>query len=117
MGLYINTAYIAEDGESGERYHLGEDEIEETGFDKPGDLFRALSGRDRLYPWRAMGRCISKVYVDMPDGTARHVGWVFVKRERYEDDPKRTYLREAWVTVHEAPPTVTHTYHYAELAR
>lgn len=115
MGLYVEVAYVAEDAASGERYHLGEDAITETGFDTPGELFRALAGRERMYSYRALGRCTGKVYVDGPDGEPVQVGWVFVSREKYEDEPSRTYLREAWATVHTAPPTVTRTYHYAPM--
>ena len=46
---------------------------------------------------------------------ARHIGWVFERRERYEDDPTRSYLHERWVTVHTAPDSVTRTEHFADL--
>jgi hypothetical protein len=42
------------------------------------------------------GRCISKVYVDTPDGKAKPVGWVFVKRQRYTD-ANEFYIQETWV--------------------
>jgi hypothetical protein len=47
---------------------------------------------------------------------AQQVGWVFVARNPEpvnRGDEQPTGLREAWVTVHEAAPTVTTTYHYA----
>jgi len=47
---------------------------------------------------------------------ARQVGWVFVARNPEpvnRGDEQPTGLREAWVTVHEQPPTMTRTYHYA----
>lgn len=43
------------------------------------------------------GRCVSKVYVNTPDGGADQIGWVFEKRAKYEDT-KETYLQETWVT-------------------
>lgn len=49
----------------------------------------------------------------------QHVGWVFVARNPEpvnRGDEQPTGLREAWVTVHTAPATVTRTPHYAELA-
>lgn len=44
------------------------------------------------------GRCTGKVYVDRREGTTVHTGYVFEKRERYEDTGD-TYLCETWVTV------------------
>lgn len=98
MSLWCQEEMIGVDDE-GKRAHCGDSEVYETAFDKPGDLYRASM--------RHHGRCISKVYVD--DGV--QVGWVFVKRMRYEDDPG-TFLAETWVTVHTAPPTTTVEYHY-----
>lgn len=43
------------------------------------------------------GRCIGKVYVDT-DGPPAHVGYVFERRERYEDTGE-PYLRETWVVL------------------
>jgi hypothetical protein len=111
MGLYVSVAYRGD--------WWGEDPITETRWDTPGDLFRSLSGRDHRYPWEAMGRCTGKVYViDAPDRKAQHVGWVFVARNPEpvnRGDTQPTGLREAWVTVHTEPDTVTRTPHYAEL--
>ena len=45
----------------------------------------------------------------------RQVGWVFVARNpepANRGDTQPTGLREAWVTVYDAPPTVTRTEHY-----
>lgn len=44
------------------------------------------------------GRCRSRVYVDKSDGTHQQVGWVFEKRNQY-DDCNEKYTREVWVTV------------------
>ena len=58
-----------------------------------GRLFRALQ--------REYGRCVSRVYVDGPDGQSWPQGWVFQKRRAYEDarGPNDTYLAETWVTM------------------
>lgn len=115
MGLYIATSYVDVTDED-RRMGLGEDPPYETAYDNAGDLFRALQGRSRMRPWEeSMGRCTGKVYVDDADGNAQHVGWVFVARKPYDDDKSKTWLREAWVTVHTAPDTVTRTPHYALL--
>lgn len=45
---------------------------------------------------REFGRCVSKVYV----GECKPVGWVFEKRERY-DDTNETYIMETWVSITE----------------
>jgi hypothetical protein len=111
MGLYVSVQYHGD--------WWGEDPMTETVHGTPGELFRSLSGRDKSRPWEALGRCTGKVYVDGPNGEARPVGWVFVARNPEpvnRGDTQPTGLREAWVTVHTAPDTVTRTPHYAELA-
>jgi hypothetical protein len=52
--------------------------------------------RGEMFKWlqRENGRCISKVYV----GDGQACGWVFVKRDRYEDTGE-VYLRECWITL------------------
>ena len=138
MSLYVEVQYRGD--------WWGEDPLTETRHETTGDLFRALAGKDRRYPWEALGRCTGRMYVDgscnRPDGhdgscgrfvkadhalqvtgwtwceskVARQVGWVFVARNPEpvnRGDTQPTGLREAWVTVHEAPPTVTTTMHYA----
>ena len=45
---------------------------------------------------REFGRA-GKVYVDKEDGPS-HVGWCFTKRTKYEDDHRRHYTREVWVS-------------------
>lgn len=109
--LYIHVQYGGD--------WWGEDPIYETAFTNTGDLFRALSGKDKSHRWEALGRCTGKVYIDGPDGEAQQVGWVFEARNpepTSRGDEQPTGLRIAWVTVHKAPPTVTKTYHYADFA-
>lgn len=105
--LYIEVQYRGD--------WWGEDPLHETTYETTGDLFRALSGRNKERPWEALGRCTGRVYVDAPE--QRQVGWVFEARNpepASRGDRQPTGLRIAWVTVHEAPPTITRTYHYAK---
>lgn len=46
-----------------------------------------------LYLSRQFGRCCSKVYV----GNGKPVGWVFEKKEPYDD--KGFFIQETWVEV------------------
>jgi hypothetical protein len=92
----------------------------ETGWYEPwtedkGELFRSLQ--------HEYGRCESKIYRDirLPAGRAfvgfgvaaqqyvleesRPCGWVFVKRDQYENPGHKTgdtYIREVWVEVDES---------------
>lgn len=89
------------------RYHMCDDivtDISDTIFDPEsetliGDIFRASQ--------KEHGRCVSKVYVDAPEDSrpARlrqpiAIGWVFQKRERYEDS-KETFIHETWVSLYD----------------
>lgn len=68
------------------------DTIENTIFDGTmGGLYR--------YGLSEHGRCIGKMYV----GDGKHVGYVFVKRRKY-DDCAETFLAEAWVSMGEYHP-------------
>ena len=88
-----------------EGYRLGDSGVYETFTDNTGRLFRSLQ--------KEFGRCTGKCYIDMPDGSAKQIGWVFQKRQKYTDC-NETYLAETWVTLHSAPPTRTVEYHYVE---
>jgi hypothetical protein len=112
-GLWIRESFVEvsddrdEDGDR-KRYGLGEGEVYQTYLTTLGDLYRAMQAE--------YGRCTGRVYIDRKGGGSVPVGWVFVKRERYEGTPRagepRSYLREVWVSVHSAPDTVTRTAHY-----
>ena len=86
-----------------EGYRCGDSQVYEAWMNTPGEAYKEAR--------RLHGRCTGKVYVD-PD--CQHVGWVFLKLERYEDTGG-PYLCETWVTLHEAPPTKTVTYHYVDM--
>lgn len=73
----------------------------ETGWYEPytidkGKLFRSLQ--------KEYGRCVSKVYLDELQVNGMMVaiphGWVFQKKDKYEDTGER-YMREVWVSVRE----------------
>jgi hypothetical protein len=72
-------------------YRVGETEYYESFTDNVGQLFRSLQ--------KEFGRCSSKIYVDLPDAP-KPVGWVFVKRVKY-DDTEEYYLQETWVQIEE----------------
>lgn len=98
--LHIQENYINKT----EGYSFGESDVYETAYDNKGELYRSLQ--------REYGRCASRVYIDTDKG-AKPIGWVFEGRSKYGDSPD-TYLREVWVTIHDAPPTRTIQYHYAD---
>lgn len=96
--LYAQAEYV--NATEGHRY--GDEPITETFTDDIGELYRRCA--------EEYGRCISKVYIDLPDAPATPIGWVFVKRVEYDDYHSReTYLRETWVTVYDGPVKVERT--------
>jgi hypothetical protein len=107
---YVNTGTYQADGtlDDSQQWRFGDSDVYETwaSVDQRGDLFRSLQ--------REYGRCISTMMIDDKDapGGARAIGWVFEKRMAYEDDRRKFYKREVWVSLHSAPPTKTTTYHY-----
>lgn len=78
---------------------FGETEPFEAWTDDLGKLYRSFV--------KEYGRCISKVYVDQKQGPPKAVGWVFLKRMKYEDSrsntPEDYYIREVWVSVVSGP--------------
>lgn len=82
----------------------GETEPYEAFTDDKGKLYRSCL--------KEYGRCTGKVYIDTPQG-AKAIGWVFLKRAKY-DDCSETFLLETWITLHDQEPTRTikHHYHY-----
>lgn len=101
MNMLISESFV----NATKGYHLGEEsEPYEAFTDDVGKLFRSLM--------REYGRCVSSVYVDTKNGKSKRIGWVFQKRMKYEDCDE-TFIREVWVTLHDAPPerTIRHQYH------
>lgn len=88
--LYVEVAHV----NATKGWRLNESEPEETDLTTAGEVYR--------FATREYGRCQSKVYVDGPNGKAKHVGWCFVKRQKYEDCDE-TFLMETWVTLHDGP--------------
>lgn len=74
-----------------ENYFLYDDYVTDADDDmSPGDIYRKCL--------KEYGRCAGKVYVDSKRLGTIHVGWVFVKRDKYEDTGE-TFLRETWITL------------------
>jgi hypothetical protein len=82
---------------------VGESGVYETAYTKKGELFRELQ---KLY-----GRCVSKLYIERPNGKSRAIGWVFEKRQQYEDCPD-TYMAECWVEIHKRLPKTSVKMYY-----
>jgi hypothetical protein len=84
---------------------LGDSEVYESWCETTGELFRAARAEH--------GRCTGKVYVGGGD-KVQAIGWVFVKRQKYEGTPD-TFLLETWVTVHKRHPVTTISHEYQEV--
>lgn len=52
------------------------------------------------------GRCIGKIYIDDDDNSAKHVGYIFVKRVKYTDCDE-TFLQEVWFSIDHYIETIT----------
>lgn len=79
--MQLEITYVNKDRDfQYDQYSLPIEESELRG------LFRRLS--------RQFGRCVSKIYV----GEDKPVGWVFEKKQPYED--KGYFIQETWITVH-----------------
>lgn len=68
----------------------------ETFTDNIGELFQSLQ--------KEYGRCVSKMYRDLKDGSTQVIGWVFSKQRQYEDC-RETYQHTVWV---ELAKSITH---------
>lgn len=84
-----------------ENYRIGDSEPYEPFTTDTGQLYRAYR--------KECGRCTGKVWIDRLDGT-HAIGWIFVKRARYEDT-REPYLQETWVTLLDALEPQAPTYH------
>ena len=94
--MKIVESHIMEDGDK--RYRMCDDIVQDLsdtymGEDATiGDIFRASR--------KEHGRCTGKVFLDKKDGTIIQIGWVFVKRERYEDS-RETFIHETWISLYD----------------
>ncbi|MEW6664141.1 MAG: hypothetical protein AB1512_02825 [Thermodesulfobacteriota bacterium] len=82
--LVINEIYVNET----RGWIFGESGIYQPFTDDLKEVFRGMQ--------KEYGRCISKMYLESPDGEVRPVGWVFEKRKEYSDSDD-TYLQHTWV--------------------
>lgn len=74
-----------------ENYRLYDDIVTEADdYLSVGDIFRRCR--------EEYGRCTGKVYVDSKKQGTIAVGWVFVKRQKY-DDCDETFLKETWISL------------------
>jgi hypothetical protein len=78
-----------------ENHLLGDSGWYESFTDKEAVLFRSLQ--------KEYGRCTGKVYVDLPSEEARPIGWVFIKRDKY-DDTDEYFLKETWIDLRHRYP-------------
>ena len=99
MGLYIQETWIDRSGHS----VIGDSDIYESRMETKSEVFRACL--------KSYGRCMGRVYID-GDGKPIPIGWSFEKRDRYEDDVSKTFIKETWVTLHARPATRTVKHHY-----
>jgi hypothetical protein len=101
-GILVSEEWI----NATEHYSCGDSGVYKTRYTDKGKLYRGFMSE--------YGRCTGKVYMDQSNGKAMPVGWVFVKRTKYEDCAK-TYLQETWVTLHERKPETHVEYHYLQV--
>jgi len=104
--LFIEVTQINEDI----KCRLNDPVVSETKFSNTGELYRNLV--------KEYGKCVSKQYIDDPDGNTQQIGWVFEKREYYSDmrvmkdirslskfeKDVRTFMCTTWVSVHSREP-------------
>ena len=103
MKLFIQESFV----NLTEHHRFGDSEVYETHFESPSEVYK--------HALKEYGRCTGKMYIDRANGETIAIGWVFASRQTYEDHPKKTYLREAWISLHDAPPTETRTYQYHKI--
>jgi hypothetical protein len=84
--IYIQETWIDQKNKS----IIGETDIYETFTDNKGDLFRSLQNE--------YGRCVSKIFIDDLDGKTKQVGWVFEKKQKY-DDVNEFFILETWIVI------------------
>lgn len=100
--LWVDETWI----NTSENYFMGSSDAYETRHTDIGELFQAEQ--------REYGRCVGKAWAEYEDGTSKQVGWVFQKRNRY-DDSEETFLQETIVEVYTEKPhieTIVHCKHF-----
>ena len=102
VALYVEENFVDRTRD----IRFGDSGVYESCYDDVGALYRAMQ--------REYGRCTGRVYVDQPNCEPKAVGWVFVKRDKYENSGE-TYLREVWITVHERKPETKRTNFYKDI--
>ena len=75
--------------------------IEKTDINNLTDLYH--------FGVKEYGKCISKMHVDDKEGNAKHIGYVFHKKQHYEDS-KGSYLMETWLSMEHYFETVEREY-------
>jgi hypothetical protein len=55
------------------------------------------------------GKCTSKIYIDGKEGKVKHIGYVFLKKSKYEDC-NEYFLMETWLTLEHYIETVEREY-------
>jgi len=102
MNVYTHEDQVIR--ESDERAYLAHDgerfPVSESIFDFDGTPKGVANLRRQVFRFgqREYGRCTSKVYIDDRKGESHQIGWVFEKRQRYEDSDG-TYTLETWLTL------------------
>lgn len=101
--LLMNEAWVNRT----ENHQLGESGIYETYFTNISQAYAECI--------KSYGRCVGKIYVDSPEKKAMHIGWVFRKREKYEDC-NEYFVKETWCSFHAKQDDVKRISHYFDLA-
>ena len=83
-----------------ENYVIFDDkiDIEDSEIETLNDLYK--------YGLEHYGKCTGKVYIDISDQKAMHIGYIFLKKDKYEDT-KESFLRETWLSIEHYKETIT----------
>lgn len=87
--LEISETFTGEDLKTGRGWRSDSSGWYEPYTEDLGRLYKSLR--------KEYGRCVSRVYIDTPDGQPDAIGWVFAKKVQYTDSPDY-YNQEVWVT-------------------
>ena len=101
MNILISETWVDATG----GYIIGDSGVYETMFGNIGELFKSLK--------KKYGKCISKMFIG-DNENAKHIGWVFSKKVKYEDCNKY-FTQETWVSLHEKKPETIINNFYKEV--